>query len=97
MNKIKSNYYEQIRKLSEQRNTVAHRAIGVLSAITKVYVGKETVNIPGATINSMDNFFKDSLKYFIFSIEKILSIVYFFRLLTLAKPIPYADNKEALE
>ena len=59
MNKIKSNYYEQIRKLSEQRNTVAHRAIGVLSAITKVYVGKETVNIPGATINSMDNLVKE--------------------------------------
>jgi len=59
MNKIKSNYYDQIKKFSEQRNTVAHRAIGVLSAITKVYTGNETVSIPKATIDSMETLVKE--------------------------------------
>tara|TARA_B100000886_G_scaffold336485_1_gene295360 strand:+ start:65 stop:319 length:255 start_codon:yes stop_codon:yes gene_type:complete len=59
MNKIKNNYYEQIKKLSDQRNTIAHRAIGVLSAITKVYAGKESMNLPKASIDSMDSLVKE--------------------------------------
>tara|TARA_B100001057_G_scaffold334043_1_gene334620 strand:- start:170 stop:424 length:255 start_codon:yes stop_codon:yes gene_type:complete len=59
MNKIKSNYYEQIKKLSDQRNTVAHRAIGVLSAITQVYKGNDSVNIPKATVDTMGNLVKE--------------------------------------
>ena len=53
MNKVKDNYYIQVKKLGEQRNTVAHRAIGIVSAITQIYGDKEVVTIPPSTMELM--------------------------------------------
>ena len=50
---VKENYHFQVRKLSEQRNTVAHRAIGIVSAITEIYGNNEVVTIPSSTMKLM--------------------------------------------
>lgn len=55
MNKIKENYYIQVKKLAEQRNTVAHRAIGVISAITEIYGSNSPYPLPNSTMELMKN------------------------------------------
>ena len=43
---VKENYYIQVKKLSEQRNTVVPQGPGIVSAITDIYGNKEVVTIP---------------------------------------------------
>jgi len=56
MNKVKQNYFVQIKKLTEQRTTIAHRAIGVLSAVVHMNQTAGVERIAPATMEMITDF-----------------------------------------
>jgi hypothetical protein len=59
MNTVKQNYFVQIKKLTEQRNTTAHRAIGVLSAVVHMNESAGVSTIAPSTMEMISGIVRD--------------------------------------
>jgi redox-regulated HSP33 family molecular chaperone len=59
MNTVKQNYFIQIKKLTEQRTTIAHRAIGVLSAVVHMNQTAGVSSIAPPTMEMITDFVKE--------------------------------------